>query len=388
MDLLRAMKVVRAAVTTPGLRGRMGLPVLLWGAVGIGKSQELEKTVRDLGLHPEVIIAALREPTDFGGLPVPVQQNGRVVVEHSPPAWAAKLPRDSVVILDELSSTPPATQAALLRMVLEGKLGEFEFSGSVRFLGIANPVEEAAGGWELARPLVNRFGHIDVDSPNAEEWSSWLLRPSELGIEYNPTPGTCHVEVDEWLSCLENAKKNVAGFIRAKPNLLNVSNEAKARAFPTPRTWEMATRAYGRWLVDAGLNENDYSEAAYELLRDLVGAFVGIGAALEFVEHVLGDSLPDPNQVLCGPTIDFTKLRADRVVAILDACAKHVVVMRSSALEGIFVRLLDKISSEIAADLVVPSMRILANAKMNLSSPTAVRVIERIQPFIGIDPKF
>lgn len=72
------LTVLRAA-------GRAGVPTLLWGAPGIGKSSLLHALARAEGLPMETVIASLREPSDFAGLPV-IRETG---VDLAPPAWAA-----------------------------------------------------------------------------------------------------------------------------------------------------------------------------------------------------------------------------------------------------------------------------------------------------------
>ncbi len=46
------------------------LPVLLWGAPGIGKTATLERLAVDLGLRLETVVASVHDPTDFNGLPL------------------------------------------------------------------------------------------------------------------------------------------------------------------------------------------------------------------------------------------------------------------------------------------------------------------------------
>ena len=45
------------------------VPVLVWGAPGVGKSAAVRRWAGDRGLPCWTVIASLREPADFGGLP-------------------------------------------------------------------------------------------------------------------------------------------------------------------------------------------------------------------------------------------------------------------------------------------------------------------------------
>src|SRR3954471_6329845 len=93
------------------------VPMLLWGDPGTGKSSVVRALAADLGIPHEVVIASIREPSDFAGLPVVADGS----VRFAPPSWARRLADEGrgVLFLDELSTAPPAVQAALLRVVLE-----------------------------------------------------------------------------------------------------------------------------------------------------------------------------------------------------------------------------------------------------------------------------
>ena len=57
------------------------VPVLLWGPPGTGKSSAVAAMCEAVGLPYEVVIASIREPSDFSGLPVVSEEQ----VEFAPP---------------------------------------------------------------------------------------------------------------------------------------------------------------------------------------------------------------------------------------------------------------------------------------------------------------
>jgi MoxR-like ATPase len=69
-------------------------------------------------------------------------------------SWARRLTDagHGLLFLDELTTAPPAVQAAMLRVVLERAVGDVELPASVRIVAAANPAEQAADGWELTAP--------------------------------------------------------------------------------------------------------------------------------------------------------------------------------------------------------------------------------------------
>lgn len=150
------------------------VPVLLWGGAGLGKSSAVREMAEGAGLLCETVIASIREPSDFAGLPI-VAQDGKAV-SFAPPDWAQRLAAagSGVLFLDEISTAPPAVQAALLRVVLERTVGDLPLPDQVTAVAAANPPEQAADGWDISPPLANRFCHLDWDL-QAREWADGVL---------------------------------------------------------------------------------------------------------------------------------------------------------------------------------------------------------------------
>lgn len=138
------------------------LPVLLWGEPGIGKTAAITQLAADLDLPLTTVIASVHEPSDFAGLPVVGDDPAVQGVPMAPPEWAVALAGAGrgLLFLDELSTAPPAVQAALLRVVLERRVGALPLPPGIRIVAAADPRASAAGGWELSAPLANRFVHL------------------------------------------------------------------------------------------------------------------------------------------------------------------------------------------------------------------------------------
>ena len=281
-------------------------PVLALGAPGIGKTTQAQALAKSLGLHMETIIASLREPSDFAGLPI--IHNGLVTL--ATPDWAQRLIEagGGIAFFDEITTAPPAVQAALLRVVHESVVGSVKLP-NVAYLAAANPPEQAAGGWELAAPLANRFCHLhwNVDS------AAWI----DGMLQGFPAPTFPRVP-EGWESLQLESQVAVAGFIRAKSQLLLQvpSNDAAAgKPWPSPRSWHMASRLMA---ANKAANAGPDSEIA------LVAGCVGDGVGIEFLNWRNALDLPDPEELLKAPEKFEMPERGDRSFTILASVAAAV----------------------------------------------------------------
>lgn len=125
-----------------------------------------------------VLIASIHAPTDFSGLPI--HENG--LARFIPPEWTLAFDEagQGILFLDELTTSPPSVQAALLRIVLERKVGFGSLPHGVRVVAATNPTDVAVVGWKLSAPLSNRFVHIQWELSTDTYWRRWrrvLKRP-------------------------------------------------------------------------------------------------------------------------------------------------------------------------------------------------------------------
>ncbi|MFF1488300.1 sigma 54-interacting transcriptional regulator [Streptomyces sp. NPDC058319] len=287
-------------------------PVLLWGEPGIGKSAGLEQLAAGLGLPLETVIASVHEPSDFAGLPIVGDDPAVTGVPMAPPDWAVRLTRagQGLLFFDELSSAPPAVQAALLRVVLERRVGSLALPDAVRIVAAANPPSSAADGWHLSPPLANRFVHLD-----------WTHDPRTVarGMAGTwPEAAVPTVDAGKVPGAVARARGAVSGFLTARPGLVHhlpADAESRGRSWPSPRTWEMALR-----LLATGYATGAGREAVAAALTGAVGDGAGI-ELLSYLEHL---DLPDPERVLADPDAFALPERGDRQLAFLIAVVAAV----------------------------------------------------------------
>lgn len=343
------------------------MPVLLWGSPGTGKTSVVRALGSALGWPVEVVIGSIREPADFAGLPV-VADGG---VRFAPPAWARRLLEadQGLLFLDELTTAPPAVQAAMLRVVLERVVGDLALPRGVRVVAAANPPEQTADGWDLAPPLANRLVHLDwpVDARA-------VARGLAVGF---PAPGVA-VNAEPSPAQAAAARAAVAAFLEVRPALaLQVPSVASecSRGWPSPRSWEAVA------VLLAACEATCASEEARDAL--VIGA-VGEGPGLELLSWLAHADLPDPDAVLANPDDFELPERSDRAFAVLTAVTAVAVARRDSESWAAAWRVVAK-AAEAAPDVATLAARTLANSRpAGAELPSGVLVLAPVLRAAGL----
>ncbi|WP_258021215.1 AAA family ATPase, partial [Streptomyces anatolicus] len=288
------------------------LPVLLWGEPGIGKTAALTQLAATLDLPLTTVIASVHEPSDFSGLPVVGDDPAEHGVPMAPPDWAVRLVRAGrgLLFLDELSTAPPAVQAALLRLVLERRIGALRLPPGVRIVAAANPRSSAADGWELSPPLANRFVHL--------QWThDHEVVVRGLGGTW-PRATLPRLAPEKLPEAVAFARRAVCGLLSARPRLVHQlpGNETRrGGAWPSPRSWETALRLIA-FATAAG--------SSREVLSLLVRGAVGDGPGFELLASLDRMDLPDPETLLADPANAALPERGDLRQAVLDGVVDAV----------------------------------------------------------------
>jgi hypothetical protein len=280
------------------------IPVLLWGPPGTGKTASVSHIAAKLGWHLEVLVGATRDRTDFGGFPRYTPEG--TVLDPFP--WLRRLieakerGRESILFLDELTSTPEDVRPALLRVINERVAGDTPIPA--RIVAAANPEEHAVGGLLLEAPIANRVLHL-----------SWEMRPQEFvqalreGFEtlYPPIPPTPGPETLEHAQA--EARELLALFLERNPGAAYQmpKDDQASRAWPSYRSWYLAAKYLG---TARALNMDEEVQAF-----GVVGLVGQTGYA--FLAFIRDLDLPHPADVLKNPTL--VPSRDDRAYATLQA---------------------------------------------------------------------
>jgi hypothetical protein len=163
-----------------------------------------------------------------------------------------------------------------MRLTLDRVLGDTPLPEGTRIVLAANPTDCAADGFDLAAPLANRILHADVPTPEVGGWADDYMTPT-----YSDT------------AARRRAVALVTGFVRAQPDALHEmpkDDVQKGRAWPSPRSWDAATKALAV-AIEAG-RESD----GLMMVRAAVGPLRGS----QFVTFASHAGVPNARHLLDG----------------------------------------------------------------------------------------
>ncbi|WP_367390280.1 AAA family ATPase [Lewinella sp. LCG006] len=337
------------AMQTPSPKGHIGIPTLIWGRPGVGKSSFVEALAKD-DFPVLTLIASIHDPTDFSGLPV--FTDGKV--HYARPEWldyfAEK--KQGILFLDELTTAPPAVQAALLRVVLERKVGFFPLPDHVRVIAAANPPDMMTGGWDLSPPLRNRFVHLQWDLP-----MDVYLAGMTNGFAQPDSP---KIPIAQHRILMDNWKLKIAAFLRQMPDALHGDMEEDEFAFASPRSWEYLAALLATCEIEgeAPMPETIASTACLELVRGCIGE--GLGVA--FISFLLELRLPDPEEILTQKTqIDLPQLNDSEVFVFFGALGhyleRHFTHEKLVDLATVYFSLVQTVFADERRDVIYPSLK-------------------------------
>jgi hypothetical protein len=242
-----------------------GLPVLLTGAPGVGKTDLVRQATESAGMDLVVSHPVVSDPTDAKGLPWPSADNTRA--HFLPCGEVADLvacERPTVWLLDDLGQAPAAVQAAYMQWLLARRVNGHVLPDHVTMVAATNRRHDRAGVQGILEPVKSRFATIVEVEPSLDDWCRWALG---AGIA-----------------------SNVIAFLRYRPELLcSPDPTLDMRNSPSPRTWASLSRLVTLDLPPA------IRQAAY------AGA-VGEGASVEFSAYeTLSSALVSADAILLDP---------------------------------------------------------------------------------------
>lgn len=282
-------------------------PVNLVGPPGVGKSAIVGAIAKEMGLPFEPLILSLCDPTDIGGFPVTYQdkEHGRGHVDRLPLGVIKKACNEPVLLfLDELSCAAPAVQGAAMRLVYERWAGDIKLHSGTRIVAAMNPPDQAAGGWEIALPLLGRMTQIRM-RPTIKEIQEFFFN---VGVEGDP---------------LRTMGVDLAATLEMAPDLMQIDPPpgaaAAGRAWGAPRSWERAIRVCAKAL------ENGEGDTSVVFGAALAGN-VGEDAAASYMTiRKVRNSLPSIKEILKNPKSAKLPQDSNSAIAVVGIIAQVAV---------------------------------------------------------------
>ena len=286
------------------------VPLHIWGACGVGKSQIVSQVASDLEYDFLDVRAVQLDPVDLRGLP-------RIAADQTewvPPKFLPTTGK-GILFLDELTSAPQMTQAGCYQLVLDRRLGEYALPDGWVVIAAGNPASERGVHFAMPLPLRNRFVHLELE-PDLADWCRWAVKAQ--------------------------VRPEIIAFLRFKPELLHTADvTSDANAWPTPRSWEIASQVL---CGVARRRKARLLSGTSEFEAQLLDGTVGPGAASELVGFLrLFRELPSVDEILLNPATAPVPTDPSAQIAIATALGR--VLTDSSVGRGI--TYLDRMPTEM-----------------------------------------
>jgi hypothetical protein len=178
-----AIHIIKQACLVQGLGydgSFSGLPVMLLGEAGCGKSFAPMQAAKELGYQFREIAAMHYSPTDAVG-PRTIPLDGSDYVKHYLPEWVKGLDRNlpAVLCFDEITKPPVAVINALLQVFQTRKAGDFELGPDWTIVLTGNTAAAKAGDRDTPSPLRSRVATYLVQN-TCKQWIDNYAVPNNL----------------------------------------------------------------------------------------------------------------------------------------------------------------------------------------------------------------
>ena len=290
------------------------LPVMIRGRHGVGKSEVVYQTARNLGLPVVERRASQMTEGDLIGMPdseAKVSAQGNKSTSWNAPDWFLQACEHPVVLfLDEVDRATPEVRQGIMELTDSRKIyGRYLHEGTV-IMAAVNGGEHCASQYQVA----------ELDPAELDRW--WVQ-------DVEPT-------IEDWLTWAKDTTDSfVWDFINSNRDHLEHRDEYEPnKVYPSRRSWKRLSDT----LVSAGLLADP--RQALEPLFVLASGFVGFEAAValrDFAQNY--DRQVTVEDVLTSgkieKTADFTTIEHVAMVDKMDAAKVFHTVLTTEQVQNL-----------------------------------------------------
>ena len=268
------------------------IPLLVYGTFGVGKSEQVKDTAKEIGEkkgkipvewnkltkeekekiyeNPEnyFILIDIRlsefDSSDIKGLPDFKDDKSESIIWKIP-YWAKVLEHpksDGILFFDEINLATPLVISSTYKIIYDRIINESKINDNWLIIGCGNKDEDRAYTHELASPVRDRGGEVELVPPSCEDWVEWAVKN---GID-----------------------SRIIGFLNWKPSQLHKVDFEDGQKFTTERGWARASS-----LIN-GVDDYDTAEL-------LSSTAIGEGIAIEFISFCKIKELIKLDEIIKNP---------------------------------------------------------------------------------------
>lgn len=281
----------------------------LKGSPGIGKSALAQQIANHFGLILIDVRLAECDPCEIGGFPY---FNEKTRKASYYPLSTFPTERDIIpegykgylLLLDEFSSAPIATQAAAYKLVLDRKVGQHKLHPNVFIIAAGNNEDDGAIVNPMSTALISRFAMFQLEL-NFKDWMEWAV---SSGIDYR-----------------------ITSYLNFKANHLYTFKADATEPYSSPRTWEMLSKIIK-------------PKATADINVAVVASLIGEGVAREFMTFLaLEAKLPKFEVIVAKPEETVLPNELGVQWAIMGMIAHNI----SASTAGQVCKYLDRFTDEL-----------------------------------------
>lgn len=193
-------------------------PILCLGKSGIGKTEAIIQTAKEMGIGYKELRLINYTETDLIGIPtIEKSDSGKLVTKWAQMGRLPEAENDGevgILVLDEVTSATRTVRAAAYQLMDSSRsVGDYHLPEKWIIVALGNGPEDGGAFEGLEAAFLSRAKCMRVD-PNLDSWMNWAL---QAGV--NP------------------AVTGFVNFDRTKLWDLDLEAEHGAEAYPCPRTW-------------------------------------------------------------------------------------------------------------------------------------------------------